>query len=250
MNRHNTMNGIIQRGADQVRHGRVNNGKAFFWGFLDIQNLSDQNAGGAHDKTAGLKDHLARPIPQRGFDHGAIIGQGERGPLMIRNADSAPQIQMIDDNAVTRQIPHHLHNKAIRSLIRGQRQNLRPNMHRESLPMQVRRGLHAVNGRRQSGQGHTEFVILFPRGDFGVGFGIHVGIDAQGNTGGMAKGRCQRLNHIQLRQRFHVDLGNAMMQGQIDFLRRFPHARKNNFLGGNASIDGLPQLVPRHHIGT
>ena len=77
--------------------------------------------------------------------------------------------------------------------------------------------------------GNAEFIGFQPRGDIGVGFRVHIGVDAQGNGRGFAQPRGDVVEPFQLGQAFHVEAFDACAQRVFHFGNGFAYAGKNNF---------------------
>ena len=60
--------------------------------------------------------------------------------------------------------------------------------------------------------GNAEFVGFQPRGDIGVGFRVHIGVDAEGNGGDFAQPPRHIVKPFQLGQAFHVEAFDAYAQ--------------------------------------
>ena len=78
---------------------------------------------------------------------------------------------------------------------------------------------------------HTEFVAFEAGGDIGMGFRIHIRIDADADGGDLATGDRHLAQHIQLGFTFHIEAGDAGLQGLLHFSAAFAHTRKNHVLG-------------------
>ena len=97
---------------------------------------------------------------------------------------------------------------------------------------------------------HTEFVAFEAGGDIGMGFRIHIRIDADADGGDLATGDRHLAQHIQLGFTFHIEAGDAGLQGLLHFSAAFAHTRKNHVLGLATSGQHPGQFATRHNVKT
>ena len=72
--------------------------------------------------------------------------------------------------------------------------------------------------------GDTEFIGFQVGGNIRMGFGVHIGIDAQRNRRGFAQPLRHGVDSVQLGQAFHVEALNAGIQRKFDFHLAFANA--------------------------
>ena len=83
-----------------------------------------------------------------------------------------------------------------------------------------------------------------------MGFGVHIGIDAQRNRRGFAQPLRHGVDSVQFGQAFHVEALNAGIQRKFDFHLAFAHARKNDFVRAAARRQHPCNFAARHGIET
>ena len=62
----------------------------------------------------------------------------------------------------------------------------------------------------------TELVLLHAGCDLGMGMGIHLRIDTQGDRCHFSFGSSQLLNHLQFGSRLHIETEDVVVQSQVD----------------------------------
>ena len=84
-------------------------------------------------------------------------------------------------------------------------------------------------GLKCIGIGNTEFVGFQAGGDIRVGFGIDIGIDAQGNRGDFTQTRGNLLNTVDFGNAFHIETFHTCIQRKFNFCLTLAHTGKNRF---------------------
>ena len=79
-------------------------------------------------------------------------------------------------------------------------------------------------GFERVGIGDAEFVGFQAGGDVGMGFGIDIGVDAQGDGCGFAQAFGNLLNAVDFGDAFHIEAFHARMERELDFRLAFAHA--------------------------
>ena len=79
-------------------------------------------------------------------------------------------------------------------------------------------------GFERVGVGDAEFVGFQSCGDVGMGFGIDIGVDAQGDGRGFTQTRGNFLNTVDFGNAFHIEAFHACIQRELDFRLAFAHA--------------------------
>ncbi len=93
---------LVQCGADQVVHRRVDNDEIPGVAVLHIDHAGDEDAGIADDHPSRLEHQRATEIMRHPLDHRGIgCGRRRRFPVgMIGNAEPAAEIDMRDGMAI------------------------------------------------------------------------------------------------------------------------------------------------------
>ena len=103
-------------------------------------------------------------------------------------------------------------------------------------------------GRRLRGI-DAELVFAFAGGNFLMRLCVNVRVDTNGDIYGHALGCRDLAQGFQFRQRFHVHLHNAAIQGEGQFGSGLADAGKHDPVGRDAAGQRLAQFALRHHIG-
>ena len=90
-----------------------------------------------------------------------------------------------------------------------------------------------------------ELVLLQARGDVGMGLGIDIRVDPQGDGRFLPQPSGDLIDLQEFLGRFHVEHQDAALQGVFDFIRPLPHPRINDPVGTGAGFHGPEQLSPR-----
>ena len=98
--------------------------------------------------------------------------------------------------------------------------------------------------------GDTELVLGQSRGDVCVGVCIDVGVDAEAHARAYIKRGGKFVDDIQFRRAFHVEHGDAGLQGDADFPVCLSDAREDNLRSGKTGVQGRFNLAAAHAVGT
>ena len=93
-----------------------------------------------------------------------------------------------------------------------------------------------------------EFAFFEAGRNIRMGVGINIRIDPQRHPGLRAHGPRHVVEGLQFRGRFHVKEQDAGLERLADFLVVFPHARKDDFVGRDASPESTKQFATRHNV--
>ena len=89
--------------------------------------------------------------------------------------------------------------------------------------------------------GDAKLVFVGAGGDFFVGFGVHVGVHADGDGRDFLELAGDAVDALEFRFAFHVETVNAFAQGEGDFVGGFAHAGEYAFFRvparGNGALD-------------
>ena len=91
---------------------------------------------------------------------------------------------------------------------------------------------------------NAEFIGFQPRGNIGVGFGIHIGVDADANRRSFAHVRGDFAHYMQLGYAFHIEA----MDNKEDTLVLIHHIKENNVQVGisikpNTPVDAIQDYL-------
>ncbi len=97
------MPGPVQRGAQQVIHGRIHHAELLAAVVLEVFHLGQQYAGVAHQRTAQFHYPPYRHALQSLIQRPGVVGGAGRGFVVVANTHTAAQIQMLEGNPMGRQ---------------------------------------------------------------------------------------------------------------------------------------------------
>ena len=173
-------------------------------------------------------------------DQGAIVLRAGRVVVvaLIGDAKPATQVEAADVMAIGAQKFCELGNLFIGHPIGRQIRQLRADMHINAhnlQPRQTRRhGIDLAGPRNWD----AKFVFFFTRRNFRMGFGIHIGIDPNGDGRSFAQHGCHLRQRAHFRLAFHIELPHAAGQNLDHFRAGLAHARKDNAIARNARSTG------------
>ena len=94
----------------------------------------------------------------------------------------------------------------------------------------------------------AELVLLEPRGDVGVGAGVHVGIDAQRHRRDSMQPFRLASDALQFCGAFDVEAADAQLQAQVDFGLGLAHPGKHHGLRKRPGRDDALQFAAGHDV--
>ena len=95
----------------------------------------------------------------------------------------------------------------------------------------------------------AKLVFVQSRGDFGVGVGIHVGIDAESHTCRLPHLSGNGVDVFQFRQTLHIEAGDAYFEGEPYLPISFAHTGKHNLVGREALGKSSAHFAAAHAVG-
>ncbi len=95
------MIGIVQRGAHQIVHRGVYDGKILFLARLQIFHTREQHAGIADQHTPGFEDQLLRTSLQCAQQGRDVIGNCWRRLVLVADPQAAAQVEMLQHDSCT-----------------------------------------------------------------------------------------------------------------------------------------------------
>ena len=99
------------------------------------------------------------------------------------------------------------------------------------------------------GEGNAELGFRCASGDLGVGLGIDIGIDAQGDGRALARRQRHLAQRQQFRLAFDIELIDAGIQRGAHLFAGLADARENDLARRNSRRQRLRQLAARHNVG-
>jgi len=172
---------LVQRRTDQVVHRCIDDGEILVRGVLEILHAGQQQAGVGDDGAARL-EHQRQATAFDALAHGLDVVTGQRWLFVaIAHPETAAQVQVTDLDAA-RGEPIDQRQQAVEGIEEGrQAGQLRADVAVDADHFQVRQLGRAGVDRLGVVDIDAELVLFQPGGDVGMGAGIHVWIDPQGN---------------------------------------------------------------------
>ena len=191
-------------------------------------------------------------MPHRPLDHLAIFNRQGRSRIrpLIRNPQTAPQVQPPDIVTIGTQRLGQLGHQCVSFLKRGQIGQLRADMHINS---------HNLDPRQAGGMGidltrpadrDAELVVILAGRDLLVRLRIHVRVHPHGDRGHFAQPAGHRRQTLHLGLAFDVELPNTARQRQFHLFRRLADTGKHDPLARKTGGNRPAILAPRYHIDT
>ena len=97
---------------------------------------------------------------------------------------------------------------------------------------------------------YAKFVFSKSSGDVGVCVSAHIGVYAQGYACLLAFEQGKFVDDFQFGYAFHVEGKDACFKAQFYFPIAFPHSGIDDFVGGEAGLQGGPYLASADAIGS
>ena len=138
---------------------------------------------------------------------------------------------MVNGYARRFNLHHQIQHLVDRIHIRFDGGDLRADVAVDAHHFQARQGCGMLVGLQGAFMGHAKLVALEACGNIRVRFRVHVGVDAQTHRRCGAARQGHFIEHIQLGFAFHVEAGDASLQGLAHFCAGFADTRKNHVLG-------------------
>ena len=98
--------------------------------------------------------------------------------------------------------------------------------------------------------GHAKLVVLQARGDVGVGFRIHIGIDANADGCAQAQLHGHAGQDLQLGFAFDIKAANASGKGLAHFCACLAYPRENDFANLATCGQNPIEFAARHNVKT
>ena len=139
----------------------------------------------------------------------------------------------------------HLANRIHERFDLGQ---LRPDMHLNTLDLEV---LHSGDARVKClylFEGNPELVFIGSGRDLGMRFGVHIWIHTHRNRGDLFQTSRDTINALKLRNAFHVEGIDTFTKGEFYFLLRFANARKDTLIHSTSCRLNAHELSFAHGI--
>ena len=217
---------------------------------LDEDHRGHQHAGVADDQPSRLEDH---PTVERARVPRDDLGVGfrERRRVVVDpvgNAEAAADVDVLDRVAVAAQDLHEVGEQGESVVERREVGNLRADVHVD--PVDGETGQCAGAGEHFAGarDRHAELVLRLAGRDLGVGPGVDVRVDADGDRGDRAARRGDGRKRFELRFGLHVEAEDLFVEAQGHLGVRLADAGEDDLVTGHAGGASAPQFAFAHHV--
>ena len=245
---------IVERGADEVREAGIDDEELLGVPLFHIEHTGNEAATLCHDATSEFKVQLLvfTQVQMTG-EKVEVVSEGRNGVGIggnIVNAESAADVDAGKRDALGAEflLPFvDVFAEVAEGFRLGDlRADVIVHTHQFQVVQRFDEGddLHEIFGR------NAEFVLVESRGDFGVGVGIDVGIDAEGNACSDAERGGNRVDDFQFGCAFHVETTDARFQGETYLFVRLSHSGEHDFVGGKTGVQGSLHFATGHAVGT
>ena len=126
--------------------------------------------------------------------------------------------------------------------------DLRTDVAINALHLKPRQAGGALVGGQSAFVRHAKLVAFEAGGNVGVGFGVHVGIDANADGRSFAQALCHVAEHLELGFALDVEAGNARLQSFAHFSACFAYAREDDFRHIATCGDDAVEFASRHDV--
>ena len=243
------MPGLVKCRPDEVVHGRIDDDESLCRAGLHEDHLAHQHARLADQPPAGLEgQRAAQPCGFAGH-HGQEVGDRGRLLVGINDPQAAADIEAVDAMAVGAQLPDQLAHPHDGVAIGIERGELRADMHGHAHHVEVGQAAGQREGLAREIDVDAELVLLAARRDLGVGLGIDVGIDADGDVGLHAELAGDGVQRLELGRALDVDLADARLQRGHQLRRLLADAGIDDALGRDAGRQRAAHLAYRDDVG-
>ena len=236
--------GLIQRGADEIVHGRVDDDELFRFGRFAIEHAAEERASGADDGAAGFHHELQVVAGAAGAD--VLDVGGDVGFDLIRlvgDAEAATEVKMPDGHAAGAEAADEGEHGIERFFERGGVEQLRTDVAADAFGDDV----FELQGARVDvfggGDIDAELVIAKAGGDIGVGLGVDVGVDADGDTGLDAETGGDGIDEREFRFRFAVEAVDAARESVFDLFAGFADAGEDHLFRAAAGAEDAVEFA-------
>src|SRR5271165_5571128 len=248
------MRSVVEHRAHQIVHRGIENDEGLATIFLAVKDAGEQHAGLGNNRAAGFEQKMHAERPSHAGNH-LCIGLTRRRLLAgVTHAEAAADIQIFQRDPLFAQIAHVSGKPLERAVKRAKFDNLRADVGADSLPADgLVTTVREIEFSRL-GPRYAEFVVLEARGDVRMPSGLHVGIDADGDSWRPAvAGPSRRFfnKSFRLRGRLDVELQNprlvaaapAVAQRLANFFAALANAREDDALTGDADVTEMLEFA-------
>ena len=152
-----------------------------------------------------------------------LIGLRRLIIAVVVDTQATTEIDVVDGNAGAfkhgNQIEHAVHGIQIRPLLRDLGADVAINAHH----LQTRQCSRTLVGGQNPLVGNAEFIAFEAGRDVRVGFGVHIGVDADAHWRAFAHRDGDAVEHFQLGLALHIEAANADVQRPPHFCTCLAH---------------------------
>ena len=218
---------------------------------FEYQHFGDQHAGIAHQRTAGLEQHITvamatfvQALQQRAHHHRRI----GRRLVAVDDAQATTYVDMVNGDAHGFYGFDQIQQTIQRVEVGRQLRDLRADVAADAHHMQPRKRRRAAVGAQGLAVGDAELVALQPGTDVGVRASIDIGIHAQADWRAAAQGQRFFVQRINLALTFDIEAAHTGGQRLAHFSAGFADAREHHAAGFAASSQHARQFTARDDV--
>lgn len=248
------MAGAIHGGAHQLGHAGVEDEEAARGALLDVEHSGDEGATLAHHGAAELEVELLTgaqgEVAAKGVEIALKAGDALVVGVLVADAEAAAHVDAGGADALALEALLQLVDAMAESAEGGVGEYLRADVEVEPFVADVRQAVGGADGALGVAEVDAELVFAQAGGDLRVGAGIDIGVDAEGYGGDGAEACGALVDDVQLLEALHVEAGDAVAQGEVDFAVALAHSGVDDARGGDAGSDGGFDFASAHAVGT
>ena len=128
------MSGAVENRANQIVHRRVHHHESLLVIFLHVENAREQHAGRANERPTGLDQQAATERPDDFGERPRVRSRRERGFVRIADAEAAADVNVFEANSIFREVAHERRKPRERTAIRRHAENLGAEMRGDPAP--------------------------------------------------------------------------------------------------------------------
>src|ERR1043166_3603017 len=264
MQRNDLVIRIVERGANQIVHRRIDDDEILFAGALHVFHPSNENARVAdHEPARFQKNSQSEWLKQR--HQGLRVSLRSENVLCLlllpptrraaferrivndaKSSTDAEELEAVFGGELLRERQNFLHRQFERLHLR----ELRANVHLDAAQAQVLQFAHARIDAFDLLVGDAKFIFVSARRDFGVCARIHVWIHAHGDWSDLLETCRDFIDALQLRLALDVEGIDSFAQREFDLVLRLAHTGEDAFLWIATCGNHTAQFALAHDVET
>lgn len=182
--------GLVERGADELVHAGVDDDELLGAAVLDVLDAGEEDAGVADDGAAGLEEDAEAAgdaVAEEGDEGVAEVGEGSGGGAAVVDAEAAAEVEFFDVDGAGVQVVDEGERGVGGFDVGGWGGDGGAEVDVDAAEVEVGVIAEAFEDGACAGDIDAELVFFFAGGGVLVGFGVDVGVDAEGGGGADAE---------------------------------------------------------------